>query len=274
MVTFKSYAEFLYRRRYHLLAMCFTMMVASSFLAYRLPPSSDVPKLFPDDHNVQRFIDWTQERFADESLSCASYTACAKESQELVEELKKLAPPMPPPSAAGPASGTPSGSGTATPPPPPPALPLTDKQLGDLATLMITEFDQDGDGSLNATEAEAVFEVIGLKSAGLVSEVLRLYGTDDGPGGARVIRQDGLVQVLRREDEMFPGKLLSARSALSPVPAARSPPLPGGPAGQPFPPPPLSPPSPPPVPLPPPPLPPPPLPPPPLPPPHVHGGIT
>ena len=73
--------------------ICFTLVVGSTFLALRLPPSSDVPKLFPDDHNVQRFIDWTQSRFADESLSCASYTECAEKSLQELEELERLSPP-------------------------------------------------------------------------------------------------------------------------------------------------------------------------------------
>ena len=93
MATFKSYAECLHRSRYQLLAICFTLVVGSTFLALRLPPSSDVPKLFPDDHNVQRFIDWTQSRFADESLSCASYTECAEKSLQELEELERLSPP-------------------------------------------------------------------------------------------------------------------------------------------------------------------------------------
>lgn len=185
MASFKTYAEWLHRSRYQLLALCFAIIVGSSFFAWRLPPSSEVPKLFPLDHNVQRFIDWTQSRFADESLSCASYTECAEESLEELNDLEKMVPPAGPPSPGDGGSSGPPGSGggggggggvggISPPPPPPPRVPpFTDEQLGDLADVLLRIFDADDDGGLNATEAGTAFSAMRFSGEGLVDGVLR-----------------------------------------------------------------------------------------------------
>ena len=75
--SFESYAEFVHRARFPLLVVCVACGATMASYAARLPPSSEVPKFFPDDHNVQRFIDWTQSKFGDESMNCANYAECA-----------------------------------------------------------------------------------------------------------------------------------------------------------------------------------------------------
>jgi len=114
--SFKSYAEFLQRRRHHLLALAAALTLVACFFASQLPASSEVPKLFPPGHNVQRFIDWTQVRFADESLDCVSYTECAEVSKDILDEMGK-SPPAPglSPYIAGAGNGTANGTtGTGT----------------------------------------------------------------------------------------------------------------------------------------------------------------
>ena len=129
---------------------------------------------------MQRFIDWTQARFADESLKCTSYTECAKKSLEELDKLERLSPPSGPPSTGG--SG---GGGAGGVPAPPRVLLYTDDQLGTLAKVIILTFDADGDGGLNAAEAERALGALGLIGQGVVAGVRRDYGSDDGPGGAR-----------------------------------------------------------------------------------------
>ena len=52
--------------------------------------------MFPDGHNVQRFLDWTQTKFADESLGCASYSDCAQHASDAIKQIDDLTPSPPP----------------------------------------------------------------------------------------------------------------------------------------------------------------------------------
>jgi hypothetical protein len=44
------------------------LLIAAGFLLPGLEPSDEVPLLFPKDHPVQRFINYTQEQFLDEEV--------------------------------------------------------------------------------------------------------------------------------------------------------------------------------------------------------------
>ena len=258
--TFKNYARFLRRRRRWLIFLCIGLGTGGMIGATQLQGSNEVPKMFPDGHNVQRFLDWTQTKFADESLGCASYSDCAQHAADEIKQLDDLTP---------------------SPPPLPPVVPFTEGEIQTMATDVMTYFDKDGDGELSYAELESAFTAMGLEqlidagggSSGmerLVNGVLRDYGT--GTGGK--LSRDGLLKYLSNTNDTQPGVLRYARAYLdgwlSTMPPPPPPP-PSPPPPSPSPPPPypanaprLPPPSPPPV-IPPPASPPPPPPPPPAP---------
>ena len=119
--SFESYAEFVHRARFPLLVVCVACGATMASYAARLPPSSEVPKFFPDDHNVQRFIDWTQSKFGDESMNCANYAECAAIA---ARESDEASPPTPP-----------------APPPRPPGDTFTDAELAAVANVLVDEWD-------------------------------------------------------------------------------------------------------------------------------------
>ena len=240
--SFESYAEFVHRARFPLLVVCVACGATMASYAARLPPSSEVPKFFPDDHNVQRFIDWTQSKFGDESMSCANYAECAAIA---ARESNEASPPTPP-----------------APPPRPPGDTFTDAELAAVANVLVDEWDDDDDAALDATELGDAFDVLGITGVGLAEGVVRDYGADDGTGaGTRAVNATGLTSYLGWMRDAQPETLRSGVAALqryiaetTPPPAAPSPPSPPFPPpypqGVPFPPP--APPSPPPPPPPPP----------------------
>jgi len=196
--------------------------------------------MFPDGHNVQRFLDWTQTKFADESLGCASYSDCAQHASDAIKQIDDLTP---------------------SPPPKPPTVPFTNAEIQTLASDVMTHFDENGDGDLSHDELTAAFTAMGLEqlidagggSSGmerLVNGVLREYGTGTNGELSRL----GLVEYLTNTNETQPGVLRYARGYLDgwlatkpppppPPPSPPSPPPPPYPDNTPFPP---SPPSPPP----------------------------
>ena len=159
--SFESYAEFVHRARFPLLVVCVACGATMASYASKLPPSSEVPKFFPDDHNVQRFIDWTQSKFGDESMSCANYAECAA----IARESSEASPPTPP-----------------APPPRPPGDTFTDAELAAVANVLVDEWDDDDDAALDATELGDAFDVLGITGVGLAEGVVRDYGADDGTG--------------------------------------------------------------------------------------------
>ena len=240
--SFESYAEFVHRARFPLLVVCVACGATMASYAARLPPSSEVPKFFPDDHNVQRFIDWTQSKFGDESMSCANYAECAAIA---ARESDEASPPTPP-----------------APPPRPPGDTFTDAELAAVANVLVNEWDDDDDAALDATELGDAFDVLGITGVGLAEGVVRDYGADDGTGaGTRAVNATGLTSYLGWMRDAQPETLRSGVASLqryiaetTPPPAAPTPPSPPFPPpypqGVPFPPP--APPSPPPPPPPPP----------------------
>ena len=138
--------------------------------------------MFPDGHNVQRFLDWTQTKFADESLGCASYSDCAQHASDAIKQIDDLTP---------------------SPPPKPPTVPFTNAEIQTLASDVMTHFDENGDGDLSHDELTAAFTAMGLEqlidagggSSGmerLVNGVLREYGTGTNGELSRL----GLVEYL------------------------------------------------------------------------------
>ena len=240
--SFESYAEFVHRARFPLLVVCVACGATMASYAARLPPSSEVPKFFPDDHNVQRFIDWTQSKFGDESMSCANYAECAAIA---ARESDEASPPTPP-----------------APPPRPPGDTFTDAELAAVANVLVDEWDDDDDAALDATELGDAFDVLGITGVGLAEGVVRDYGADDETGaGTRAVNATGLTSYLGWMRDAQPETLRSGVASLqryiaetTPPPAAPTPPSPPFPPpypqGVPFPPP--APPSPPPPPPPPP----------------------
>ena len=201
--------------------------------------------MFPDGHNVQRFLDWTQTKFADESLGCASYSDCAQHASDAIKQIDDLVP---------------------SPPPKPPTVPFTNAEIQTLASDVMTHFDENGDGDLSHDELTAAFTAMGLEQlidAGggnsgmerLVNGVLREYGTGTNGELSRL----GLVEYLTNTNKTQPGVLRYARGYLNgwlatkppPPPSPPSPPQPPPPPypdNTPFPPSPPSPPPPPPSP--------------------------
>ena len=240
--SFESYAEFVHRARFPLLVVCVACGATMASYAARLPPSSEVPKFFPDDHNVQRFIDWTQSKFGDESMNCANYAECAAIA---ARESDEASPPTPP-----------------APPPRPPGDTFTDAELAAVANVLVDEWDDDDDAALDATELGDAFDVLGITGVGLAEGVVRDYGADDETGaGTRAVNATGLTSYLGWMRDAQPETLRSGVASLqryiaetTPPPAAPTPPSPPFPPpypqGVPFPPP--APPSPPPPPPPPP----------------------
>lgn len=61
-MSWQVYAEHIHKQRVALLGLCGgTLVVVLAVLLPRLEPSNSLPLLFPVKHNVQRFIDYTQE---------------------------------------------------------------------------------------------------------------------------------------------------------------------------------------------------------------------
>ena len=189
--------------------------------------------MFPDGHNVQRFLDWTQTKFADESLGCASYSDCAQHASDAIKQIDDLVP---------------------SPPPKPPTVPFTSAEIQTLASDVMTHFDENGDGDLSHDELTAAFTAMGLEqlidagggSSGmerLVNGVLREYGTGTNGELSRL----GLVEYLTNTNKTQPGVLRYARGYLDgwlatkpppppPPPSPPSPPPPPYPDNPPFPP--------------------------------------
>ena len=189
--------------------------------------------MFPDGHNVQRFLDWTQTKFADESLGCASYSDCAQHASDAIKQIDDLVP---------------------SPPPKPPTVPFTSAEIQTLASDVMTHFDENGDGDLSHDELTAAFTAMGLEqlidagggSSGmerLVNGVLREYGTGTNGELSRL----GLVEYLTNTNKTQPGVLRYARGYLDgwlatkpppppPPPSPPSPPPPPYPDNTPFPP--------------------------------------
>ena len=156
--------------------------------------------MFPDGHNVQRFLDWTQTKFADESLGCASYSDCAQHASDAIKQIDDLTP---------------------SPPPKPPTVPFTNAEIQTLASDVMTHFDENGDGDLSHDELTAAFTAMGLEqlidagggSSGmerLVNGVLREYGTGTNGELSRL----GLVEYLTNTNKTQPGVLRYARGYL------------------------------------------------------------
>mmetsp|Transcript_9367 Transcript_9367/g.17549 ORF Transcript_9367/g.17549 Transcript_9367/m.17549 type:complete len:1290 (-) Transcript_9367:211-4080(-) len=129
-MSWQVYAEHIHKQRVALLGLCGgTLVVVLAVLLPRLEPSNSLPLLFPVKHNVQRFIDYTQEYFLDEKVPCFTYSECIDQADYIADVLN-LRPNMPPaypnyPPLAPPSPPSPPPSPPSPPPssPPPPGAP-------------------------------------------------------------------------------------------------------------------------------------------------------
>eukprot|EP00976_Prorocentrum_cordatum_P042593 863612-Prorocentrum_minimum.AAC.1 len=61
------------------------LIIAAAMTVPKLGASDDLPLLFPRKHNVQRFINLTEDFFLSEDVPCASYWNCVEYASQVAD---------------------------------------------------------------------------------------------------------------------------------------------------------------------------------------------